>query len=387
MTLHPVVPPLAAFTLVLAVWVAVRVLFRRRRVEVRDDGLIVDRTFAFGWRDIRRLDFWIERGVARFVVHLGASRYAFAHPEATVSDPLKLKHLIIEKSKLVKDPPAAPRVETFVRHGDTGRLPRGLLGDLPRPTRPHVIGTALAAIVLWVTQAKWIATAISLAVSAGAYRYLFSSWSFSVGLLVVLLIHELGHAWVARAHGLRAGAPIFIPLLGAFIALRGQPRDALVESEIAYGGPLAGALASTVAFAASYVSGSHLWLDVACAGFAFNLFNMIPVHPLDGARITSAITPRLWLFGVAFLIGTFALTWHRSEYAAANVMFLIIASVGVSNALHAWFQPSRLGPASYYSVPGPYRFAMGAAYFGLSVFLGWMTYTCFRLGAFPQLRG
>jgi hypothetical protein len=380
---------------VFLVFVALRRLFRRRRIEVKSDGLIVDRMFAFGWRDIKKLEFWLEKGLARFVVHLGASRYGFSHTEATLDDPLHLKHLIIEKAKLIKEPSPVPRVETFVRHGDTARLPRTLLDTLPRPSRPSLVGAALGAAVLAASKAKWITTVVSLLASAGAYRLVaegssqalrqpINPWTFALGLLGVVLIHELGHAWVMRAHGLRAGAPIFIPFVGAFIAMRDQPRDARVEAEIGYGGPLAGAMASTVAFVAFYVSTEVAWLFVALAGFVLNLFNLVPVHPLDGARICAAITPKLWLVGIAGIVVMFALSWHDPKVALGNVMLLLIASVGIGNAWEAWRNPEKLGPASYYEVPPGYRVAMGVAYFLLAAYLAWMTYTCAHLG---EVRG
>lgn len=374
----------AAFAALLLAVLSLRRIFRRRRIEVRDDGLVVDKTFAFGFRDIKRLDFWIERGVARYVVHLGASKYAFANYEATIEDPLMLKHLLIEKSKLVREPaaPGSPRVETFMRHGDTARLPLSLLQSLSKPSRPSIVAAVLAAVVLWMSKAKWLTTVVSLAASVGAY-HLLGSWTFASGLLGIVLIHELGHAWAMRAHGLRAGAPIFIPFVGALIAMRDQPRDARVEAEIGYGGPLAGAAASTVAFLLFYLTQSPEWLMVSLLGYLLNLFQMVPVLPLDGGRIVAAISPRLWIVGIGFLALVTGVTWAtpnpRPEAVPGTMLLLLIAMLGMGRAWEAWKNPKRLGPGAYYDVPGSYRLAMGLAYLLLTAFLAWMTYTCMNV--------
>ncbi|MCE9584973.1 MAG: site-2 protease family protein [Planctomycetes bacterium] len=375
---------LAAFAVLVVAFFLLRRIFRKRRVEVNDNGLVVDRMFAFGWRDIKRLDFWIERGIARYVVYLGASRYAFSHPEATMDDPLKLKHTIIEKSKLEREPVPGPiRIETFVRHGETRSLPLSLLEAAGKPSRSSLVAAIVGGLMLWASKAKWLTSLLTLAASVGAY-HLLGTWTFAMGVFGVVLIHELGHGWVMRAHGLRAGFPIFIPFVGAIIAMRDQPRDARVEAEIGYGGPLTGAIASTIAFVVFYATQSDVWLRVALVGYLLNLFQMIPVLPLDGGRIVAAISPRLWIVGIAFLAAVVGLTWAspspRAEYLPGTILLLMLASIGMGRAWEAWRDPRRLGPEAYYDVPGNYRIAMALAYLLLTAFLTWMTYTCLSLG-------
>jgi Zn-dependent protease len=377
--------PLVAFAIFIATLVVVRLFFRRSRVEINDKGLVVDRTFAFGWPDIRRLDFWVEKGVARYVVHLGASRYAFTHREASLDDPLRLKHMIIEKSRLQREGNGAPRVETWVRHGDTGILPKSLLESLPRPSPPGVVGAAAGAALLWLAHAKWITSAVSLVASAGAYGLMarllnvsfhVSAPIFACGILAIVLIHELGHAWVMRTHGIRAGLPVFIPFVGAFIALRDQPRDAMVESEIGFGGPLAGGIAASAAYVVYWLTRDPNWLIVAAAGFMLNAFNMLPMPPLDGGRIVSAVSPRLWFGGVAILVLFFALTWRRPDFIVPNVFVLFIASVGFRDAVRIFTLRRKPAVEEYYNVPLNFRIAMACSWILLGAFLAGMTWQC-----------
>ena len=49
----------------------------------------------------------------------------------------------------------------------------------------------------------------------------------------------------------------------------------------------------------------HLLLALSYAGFFLNLFNLIPLSPFDGGRITAVISPRVWLIGVPILVALF----------------------------------------------------------------------------------
>jgi Zn-dependent protease len=117
-------------------------------------------------------------------------------------------------------------------------------------------------------------------------------WAFGVGFVVLIFIHEMGHALAIKQAGLEAGYPVFIPFMGAFITLKGQPRSPREEATIALAGPVAGAAAS-VACAGVYLSThEHLFLALAYVGFLLNLFNMTPIPPLDGGRAAAVFSRR-----------------------------------------------------------------------------------------------
>src|SRR4051812_24069594 len=108
---------------------------------------------------------------------------------------------------------------------------------------------------------------------------------FGVGFVALLLIHELGHGYAIKRAGLQSGWPVFIPMFGALISLKEMPKSRAMEAEIAYGGPLWGTAASLVCAALYLVTGARLLLSLAYTGFLLNLFNLIPVRPLDGGRV------------------------------------------------------------------------------------------------------
>src|ERR1043165_4559958 len=116
-------------------------------------------------------------------------------------------------------------------------------------------------------------------------------WKYAVGFVLLLFIHEDGHLIAARSMNLKVGAPVFIPFMGAFIALKEAPRNAWIESVVGIGGPLAGGAAGGLCHVWFFVTHEPLWLALAYSGYFLNLFNLIPISPLDGGRIVTALSP------------------------------------------------------------------------------------------------
>src|SRR5881296_1204082 len=123
-------------------------------------------------------------------------------------------------------------------------------------------------------------------------------WQFALGFVLLLLVHESGHLLVAKKFGLKVGAPVFIPFMGAFIALKEAPRNAWIEAQVGIGGPLLGTAGAAVCDGIYLASGNPLFRALAYTGFFLNLFNLAPVGFLDGGRIVTALSPWLWILGI-----------------------------------------------------------------------------------------
>jgi len=123
-------------------------------------------------------------------------------------------------------------------------------------------------------------------------------WQFALGFVLLLLVHEMGHLIVARKFGLKVGAPVFIPFMGAFIALKEAPRNAWMEACVGIGGPLLGSLGALVCNALGEFFDAPIFIALAWFGYFLNLFNLTPVGMLDGGRIVTALSRWLWLPGV-----------------------------------------------------------------------------------------
>ncbi|QGQ94988.1 site-2 protease family protein [Paenibacillus psychroresistens] len=140
-------------------------------------------------------------------------------------------------------------------------------------------------------------TIITMAVSVWAFAQI-APIQTAVGLIVMIFIHEMGHVIASKQKGLPTSAPIFIPFLGAMINLKRNPRDAETEAYIAFGGPLLGTVGALGAFFIGWYWELPLFIYIAWIGFFLNLINLLPIHPLDGGRISVAVSRWLWLFGL-----------------------------------------------------------------------------------------
>jgi Zn-dependent protease len=181
-------------------------------------------------------------------------------------------------------------------------------------------------------------------------------WWFAAGFVLLIFVHECGHLLVARRLGLKVGAPVFIPFMGALIALKDAPKNAWIEAQVGIGGPLLGTVGAVVCLGLSLLTGNPLFRALAYSGFFLNLFNLAPIGFLDGGRIVTALSPWLWLVGTA-IIGLLLVT-HFS------FLLLLIFVVSLPR-LFSLFRKKSAEEARYYEVLPGQRLVMGALYFGL----------------------
>jgi Zn-dependent protease len=166
------------------------------------------------------------------------------------------------------------------------------------------IGLFLLAKFKWaIALLKWTkfgGTLITMGVSMGAYALIYG-WKFGAALVYLIFVHEMGHVIAAKRKGIPTSPAIFIPFVGALIALKQQPRDAATEAYLAYGGPLAGLISFLPAVVLYEVTEQPFWALVVFLGAAINLFNLLPVSPLDGGRIVSVLSTKIWFVGLLIL--------------------------------------------------------------------------------------
>ncbi|HWU84430.1 MAG TPA: site-2 protease family protein [Rhodocyclaceae bacterium] len=213
---------------------------------------------------------------------------------------------------------------------------------------------------------KLLTTGGTMLLSVFAYA-LFYGWQYAAGFVALMFVHEMGHYLAARQRGLDVGAPTFIPFVGAWIQMKEMPHDAETEAYVGLGGPFIGTLGAFACYFAGRYFDSMLLVAISYSGFFLNLFNLIPVSPLDGGRITAVLTPRIWLLGVPVLIGVFF--WHPSP------MLILIAILAAPQIMKALKYDPNAPENAYYDVSAEDRVTYAAYYLILVGVLAGMSYS------------
>jgi Zn-dependent protease len=172
------------------------------------------------------------------------------------------------------EPVTAPEPRTLPTEHDRSR--RSLLARLAAPL------VVLVGIV--VKFGAFVFKFFGIFLAVGGYALIWG-WSFAVGVVLLIAVHELGHYVEARRAGLDPQLPVFIPFLGAYVALRNARFDPWVNARVSLAGPIAGGLGALACLATAVSLDSDLMRALAYAGFLLNLLNLLPIGILDGGHV------------------------------------------------------------------------------------------------------
>ena len=197
-------------------------------------------------------------------------------------------------------------------------------------------------------------------VSIAAYALIWG-WKFAVGFVLLLLVHEMGHVFQLRREGIEASAPMFIPFLGAVVAAKSLGDDAAAEARVGLAGPVLGTIATLVPLAIWLATGEEFWQALAYVGFFINLFNLLPVLPLDGGRAMAALSPWVWFVGYAGLV---ALT-----FVFPNPILILILLLGGYESWKRWKARNTPESRAFHAIPTRTRVLVAVVYLGLAAAL------------------
>jgi Zn-dependent protease len=219
---------------------------------------------------------------------------------------------------------------------------------------------AIKGLLLLAPKAKLLTTGGTALISVAAYSLWFG-WTFAVGFVVLLFVHEMGHVIQLRREGIKASAPMFIPFLGAVVTAKSLGEDALAEARVGLAGPILGTLGAAVCLAIAEATNSDLLRALAYVGFFLNLINLVPVVPFDGGRAMAAMAPWMWFLGLGAMVALLFVT--------ENPFLLIFVLLGGMETWRRWkLRGTRsLEQAAYYRVSPNHRMLVGAVYIALII--------------------
>jgi Zn-dependent protease len=215
------------------------------------------------------------------------------------------------------------------------------------------IGAKAKLLLVALPKLKLFSTSASMLISIAAYQLIFG-WLFSIGFVLLLLLHELGHVFQLRREGIKASAPMFIPFMGAVISAKSMGDDAAAEARVGLAGPILGSIATLVPLGIWLATGSDFWRALAFIGFFLNLFNLVPVLPLDGGRAMAALSPWVWLVGFAGLVAM--------AVVFPSPILLIILLLGGMETWRRWKTRNTPEGRAYHRIPTRTRVLVAATY-------------------------
>jgi len=267
-------------------------------------------------------------------------------------------------TEVAEPEPVAEPLEPVVRDYEPVHPQSGAKSLLRKLAAPFVaIGLLIwkaAPFFAALFKLKLFATAGTMAVSIAAYALLWG-WKFGVALVLLIFVHELGHVIELRRQGVPASAPLFIPFLGAMVGMKQLPADVWREARVALAGPILGSVGAAACWGLGELLDSEFLVAMAFVGFFLNLFNLLPVVPLDGGRAIAALHPAFWLVG---LVGLTTLMVFRP-----SPILLIIVVLGAFELWNRWQSRHEYAQAGYYSIAPWQRAAVGVTYLGLAALL------------------
>ena len=218
-----------------------------------------------------------------------------------------------------------------------------------------VVGGAAGVALLLATKLKFLllglgkmSTLLSMFGFIGVY-WSMHGWPLAVGLAASIYVHEMGHVAMLKRLGISAGAPLFIPGLGALVMLKQHVTDPVIDARIGLAGPVWGLSAAVVSWAIYLATGAGIWLAIAELTGFLNLFNLIPIWQLDGARGFHALSRQ-----------------QRWMVVSVVALALLITGVGV-----LWIVGAVAGYQALRAAPGPGHRPTFVTFSGLVLALAW----------------
>jgi hypothetical protein len=145
--------------------------------------------------------------------------------------------------------------------------------------------------------------------------------------------------------------------------MKQMPQNAAAEARVGLAGPVLGSLGCLIPLVLWKVTGGTFWQALAFTGFFLNLFNLLPVLPLDGGRAMAALSPWMWIVGFGLLVA-------GAIFFPSPIMILILLFGGMET-MRRWRARRTPTAQEYHRVSKGQRAAVALVYLGLALALAY----------------
>ncbi len=246
---------------------------------------------------------------------------------------------------------------------------------------PLLLFLATCGSTFWVGIAMWspggpLATAVSSGSLMNVRQLILQNWeiglTYMVAVILIILLHEIGHFVTTVYYGVPASYPFFIPFpinpigtMGAVIAMNGTYADRKQIFDIGIAGPLAGLVAAVpiaylgvreldlttqplggigfrlpllmewfavAAKVPGYEAGDLVWMSqlnplfvAGWVGMLITGLNMMPVGQLDGGHVTYTLFGKAahWIAQATIVVAIAFMVYHQNFMLVLMVIFLL----------------------------------------------------------------
>lgn len=152
---------------------------------------------------------------------------------------------------------------------------------------PKTNWLVLGSVAIKLFKTAKVVKAALVAASVAVYSVMFTV-EFALALVAVLIFHEYGHVRAMKKCGIPTKGFYLIPFLGG-IALGEKAKTQWETLYIAMMGPVYGLAMTAIFYVIFLATESHFCGLLAATSALLNLFNLLPILPLDGGQVVKAL--------------------------------------------------------------------------------------------------
>lgn len=207
----------------------------------------------------------------------------------------------------------------------------------------------LAALGFKLLKSAKVIKAVLAGASVAGYAWLFTI-EFALVLVACLVAHEYGHVRAMRYFGIKTKGIYLIPFVGGLAVSDDKINTRWQDVVISIMGPCFGLIMALACWLLYSITGAELFAGAAVLGALLNLFNLLPILPLDGGHVLKSISfsMRSWVGLSVCMTGIAFGLWLSYTFGLALLVFFLF--VGALEVIFEWRQRqySHLKPLDTY---------------------------------------